>query len=146
MAQYYQNCPFTTPQQPHGEDHPDQRDDAPVVLEFDKLRETLLTDNMEEGWASELRRYLSTMQQDVTKDTDLVKWWQVSSQLQLDLHALTSIRTMHSCFQHSHGLRLMSCQLRLHLFRARGCSLAPNKLQLTDKHPWVPSFLKNLSF
>jgi hypothetical protein len=37
-------------------------DDAPILSEFDKLRETLLTDDMEEGWASELRRYLSTMQ------------------------------------------------------------------------------------
>jgi hypothetical protein len=46
-------------------------DDAPILSEFDKLRETLLTDDMEEGWASELRRYLSTMQQDVSKKTDL---------------------------------------------------------------------------
>jgi hypothetical protein len=140
MAQYYQNRPSTTTtttQQPHGEDHPDQRDDAPVVSEFDKLRETLRTDDLEEGWASELRRYFGTMQRDVSKDTDLVEWWQVlPSQLQLDLHVLTSsIRTTHSCFQHSHGLQLMSCQLRLHLFRVRGCSLAPNKLQLTDVHP-----------
>jgi hypothetical protein len=27
--------------------------------------------------ASELRRYLGTMQRDVTKDTDIVEWWQV---------------------------------------------------------------------
>ncbi|KIJ90585.1 hypothetical protein K443DRAFT_15091 [Laccaria amethystina LaAM-08-1] len=30
----------------------------------------------EEGWASELRCYLSTMQRDVTKKTNLVDWWQ----------------------------------------------------------------------
>ena len=30
--------------------------DAPVLSEFDKLRETLLTADAEEGWASELRR------------------------------------------------------------------------------------------
>ena len=52
--------------------------DAPVLSEFDKLRETLLTADAEEGWASELRRYTSTMQRDVTKHTDLVEWWQVS--------------------------------------------------------------------
>jgi hypothetical protein len=84
MAQYYRNHPSTTPQQPHGEDHPDLRDDAPVVSEFDKLRETLITDDMEEGWASELRRYLSTMQREVSKDTDLVEWWQVLSRLWLN--------------------------------------------------------------
>ena len=53
--------------------------DASVLSEFNKLRETLLTADAEEGWASELRRYTSTMQRDVTKHTDLVEWWQVSS-------------------------------------------------------------------
>lgn len=48
------------------------------VSEFDKHRETLLSDDAEEGWASELRRYLGTMQRDVKKDTDIVQWWQVS--------------------------------------------------------------------
>ena len=64
MAEYYCNCPSTpkAPQQPHGANHPDLMDDAPILSEFDKLRETLLTDDMEEGWASELRCYLSTMQ------------------------------------------------------------------------------------
>ena len=47
--------------------------------EFKKHRETLLSDDAKEGWAPELRRYLKTMQQDVKKDTDIVKWWQVSS-------------------------------------------------------------------
>ena len=47
--------------------------------EFDKHRETLLSDDAEEGWAPELRRYTKTMQRDVKKDTDIVKWWQVSS-------------------------------------------------------------------
>lgn len=53
--------------------------DAPVLSEFDKHRKQLLTDDTQEGWVSELRRYLSTMQGDVTKDTDLVEWWQVRS-------------------------------------------------------------------
>ena len=49
----------------------------PKMSEFDMLRETLMMDDAEEGWASELRRYLGTMQCDVKKDTDLVEWWQV---------------------------------------------------------------------
>ena len=52
--------------------------DAPVLSEFDKLCETLLTADAEEGWASELCHYMSTMQWDVTKHTDLIEWWQVS--------------------------------------------------------------------
>ena len=51
------------------------------MSEYDKLREKLLTDDAEEGWAAELHRYLKTMQRDVTQDTDLVEWWQVSSVL-----------------------------------------------------------------
>jgi hypothetical protein len=53
--------------------------DQPVISEFDKHRESLMTDDVEEGWASELRRYLGTMQRNVKKDTDLVEWWQVSN-------------------------------------------------------------------
>jgi len=52
--------------------------ETPTLSEFDKHRETLLSDDMEEGWASELRRYLSTMQREVTKQTDIIEWWQVS--------------------------------------------------------------------
>jgi hypothetical protein len=33
-----------------------------VLSKFDKLRETLLTDNAEEGWASKLHHYLNTME------------------------------------------------------------------------------------
>lgn len=32
---------------------------APVLSDFDKHREHLLTDDAQEGWASELRRYVS---------------------------------------------------------------------------------------
>ena len=35
---------------------------APVLSEFDKLHEMLLTANAEGGWASELCHYTSTMQ------------------------------------------------------------------------------------
>lgn len=49
-----------------------------TLSEFDKLRKTLLTDDADEGWAAELRRYLGTMQREVEKDTDIVEWWQVS--------------------------------------------------------------------
>ena len=29
------------------------------------------------GWAAELRQYLSDLPVDVTKDTDIVQWWNV---------------------------------------------------------------------
>ncbi len=49
------------------------------LSEYDKHREQLISDDVDEGWASELRRYFGTMQRDVKKDTDIVEWWQVSN-------------------------------------------------------------------
>ena len=49
-----------------------------VLSEYDKLHETLLTDDAEEGWTSKLRHYLYTMQRDVTTETALIEWWQIS--------------------------------------------------------------------
>jgi hypothetical protein len=79
MAQYYKTCPSVVVNL----QAPEQNDDPPstgvhILSEFDKHRMTLLSNDAEEGWASELRRYLSTMQWDVKKDTDIIDWWQVS--------------------------------------------------------------------
>jgi hypothetical protein len=69
MAEYYQNRTVV---------NVDVENAGEInATEFDKHRETLLMDDTQEGWASELRRYLGTMQRDVKKDTDLVEWWQV---------------------------------------------------------------------
>ena len=77
MAQYYATRPSVRPQRAPPTTV-NTNSDGHVLSEFDKLRETLLTDDAEEGWMAELRRYLGSMQRDVTKDTDLVIWWQVS--------------------------------------------------------------------
>ena len=74
MAEYYRNRPESTTV------NVDTDDNGEVDAEmsnFDKHRRTLLMDDTDEGWASELRRYLGTMQRDVKKDMDLVQWWQV---------------------------------------------------------------------
>jgi hypothetical protein len=76
MARYYRNRPSTIADRSAGNDVTAPTE-APTLSEFDKHRETLLSDDAEEGWASELRRYLGTMQRDVKKDTDIVEWWQV---------------------------------------------------------------------
>jgi hypothetical protein len=76
MAKYYNDRPRSTPGViPTTNDAEELQ--ASEMSEFDKHRITLLTADVEEGWASELRRYLDTMQRDVTKDADLVEWWQV---------------------------------------------------------------------
>ena len=75
MLQYYNDCPIAAPNVAvdlaPGE--------ARTLSEFDKHREMLLTEDAEDGWASELRRYLGTVERDVKKDIDIVEWWQVSN-------------------------------------------------------------------
>jgi hypothetical protein len=53
-------------------------DNPSLKSEYDRYRQTLIAKDDDEGWAAELRRYLNEMPADVTKDTDIVEWWQVS--------------------------------------------------------------------
>jgi hypothetical protein len=48
-----------------------------VQSDYDLHRQTLLTRDEDEGWQAELRRYLKDIPADVTKETDIVEWWQV---------------------------------------------------------------------
>jgi hypothetical protein len=71
MAEYYRTRPLAAPTiTPNS-------DPLVTVSEFDKHRELLLSDDVEEGWVPELRRYLETIHRDIKKDEDIVKWWQV---------------------------------------------------------------------
>jgi len=73
MAEYYSTRPSV-------KTNPIASDSDPTITvsEFDKHRESLLSNDVEEGWALELRCYLETMQRDIKKDADIVEWWQVS--------------------------------------------------------------------
>jgi hypothetical protein len=48
-----------------------------VLSDFDRFRLGRVTRDGEEGWQPELRRYLKELPADVSKDTDIVEWWQV---------------------------------------------------------------------
>jgi hypothetical protein len=73
MAEYYKTRPSVA-----STGTPTIASDSSITIsEFDKHRETLLSNDAEEGWASELRRYLGTMQRDIKKDSDILEWWQV---------------------------------------------------------------------
>jgi hypothetical protein len=75
MEQYWANRPKASMAQtiplPTGQDC--------QLSEFDRHRRSLIMQEEEEheGWAAELRRYLKAMPADVSKDTDIVEWWQV---------------------------------------------------------------------
>jgi hypothetical protein len=45
--------------------------------EYDRYRQSLLEVDEGEGWSLELRHYLKDRPVDITKDTDIVEWWQV---------------------------------------------------------------------
>jgi hypothetical protein len=73
MAEYYRSRPTVAPTSTTSDTNP-----SITVSEFDKHRESLLSNEVEEGWVPELRRYLETIQRDIKKDADIVEWWQVS--------------------------------------------------------------------
>jgi hypothetical protein len=45
----------------------------------------------DEGWQAELRRYLKDLPADVTKDTDIVKWWQVCDSMLCSTNQIITI-------------------------------------------------------
>jgi hypothetical protein len=50
-----------------------------ISSEYDRYRQGLVVIDDDEGWATELRRYLKERPANITKDTDIVLWWQVRS-------------------------------------------------------------------
>ena len=102
----------------------DCTEDPHTLSEYDKHRKTLISDDVVEGWASELRRYLHTMQLDVKKDTDIVEWWQVSKLTYLYLVVSYSKfhRTMLNFIRHLRELRLTFSHRKHHLCLVNGCS------------------------
>jgi hAT family C-terminal dimerisation region len=79
MEKYYEKRPRTDPAQPPLTpfDADGECTSAKVLSsEYDRYRQSLLETGDGEGWSSELRRYLNDRPGNVTKETDIVKWWQ----------------------------------------------------------------------
>ena len=78
MEKYY-SCRLrcsSTATVPENESSPDAKT---LLSEYDRYRQTLMDEEDDEGWASELQCYLKAHPVDVTKDTDIIQWWQVCS-------------------------------------------------------------------
>ena len=76
---YYKKWPRTKPVQPPPTQIDTDREYLPAKVlssEYDRYHQSLLQMGDCEGWSSELRCYLNNRPGDVTKDTDIVKWWQ----------------------------------------------------------------------
>ena len=83
MEQYWkpqQTKPTNLP----GADNILQPKNESILSEFDHHHLTLLSNQSkleDEGWQSEMCQYLKDLPADVTKDTDIVKWWQVRASI-----------------------------------------------------------------
>lgn len=74
---------------PHG--LPEANSDS-ILSDFDRHRLALLSSRGEdEGYQAELRRYLKDLPADVTKDTDIVKWWQVCDSMPCSTNQIITI-------------------------------------------------------
>jgi hypothetical protein len=79
MEVYYDLVPSDLATTTPTESAADDADQESDVDEFDAHRKLLLVQSIRrEEWRAELRRYLSDIPQDVTKETDIVEWWGVS--------------------------------------------------------------------
>ena len=78
MEKYWKTRPTAPPIVPTDPNDLAQPSHESLLSEFDRHRLALLSSQDEdEGWQSEMRQYLKDLPADVTKETDIVKWWQV---------------------------------------------------------------------
>jgi hypothetical protein len=119
-----------------------------VLSDFDRYRQSLVTKDDDEGWASEKRRYLKEMPADVTKDTDVVEWWQVRASLPyIEYFFVTDLinRIMLSYIQPSPVLPSTSYHARHHPSPASASFRQLNKLLMIDDHVWDQRGLRSYS-
>jgi hypothetical protein len=122
---------------------------ASVMSDFDRYRRSLVALEEDEGWESELWRYLKDMPADVTADTDIIHYWQVCSfnvfLLYLKFHITMTYRTITDSIPPSDVSHLTYSQF-LHLpFLANVFFLPPSQLQMIVVRDWVQKGSKNSS-
>ena len=76
MEQYWSNVPQTT-RAPAELSDGSLTENEVRLSDFDIHRRTLIMQEENEGWEAELRRYLKDMPANVSKETDIIEWWQV---------------------------------------------------------------------
>ena len=70
-------------------------DNNTLESEFDRHRRSMVTQNIGsggEGWATKLHRYLDNLPSDVTKDTNVIEWWAVSTNSLMFCMSLTIVQ------------------------------------------------------
>ena len=79
MEKYWKAYPAASPTPPAASTSSvAQPNKASILSEYNRHCLVLLSSqNEDEGWQPEMHRYLKDLLADVTKDTDIIKWWQV---------------------------------------------------------------------
>jgi hypothetical protein len=83
MERYYQKptAPPTIPNVTAPDPAPPRAKpkDDDALDDYDRARQKLVKETLcNEGWRTELSRYLADIPDDVTRDTDIIAWWGVS--------------------------------------------------------------------
>ena len=84
MERYWKARPVASPTASATSTNDVARPNSEVLIlsEFDRHCLALLSGQSEhEGWQLEMRRYLRELPANVTKDTDIVRWWQVCARV-----------------------------------------------------------------
>jgi hypothetical protein len=94
MEEYWNDCPHVpvaANSQPAAGTPLNIDSDDEINREYAQFQEMCASDGVEEGWAAELRRYLSNMPRDATKDMDVVQYWQVRISLSTQVLLITRL-------------------------------------------------------
>jgi hypothetical protein len=122
-----------------------------VQLKYDRHRDALMaqkdnSDNLDGGWQAELRRYLSDTTYGVTKETDIIEWWQVcilSFLSQQFAYPIVLIRTIANNIQPLHESLSTSFPCKRPPYLANACFRQVSKQLMIVVLVWVPKGLKS---
>ncbi|KAF8879022.1 hypothetical protein BD779DRAFT_1447242, partial [Infundibulicybe gibba] len=75
MEKYWMDCPWASPAP--SAPNTISNNGSPHISKYNRHCQELLEQDDTEGWSAELRWYLKAVPADVTKDMDIIEWWQV---------------------------------------------------------------------
>ena len=150
MEQYWKIRSHTPTHEPSAVQNPQGSSGVSntVLSDFDHYNQSLVTKNDNEGWASEKCHYLKEMPADVTKDTDVIEWWQVCAALSyIEYLFITDLinRIMLSYIKPLPILPLMSYPARHHLFPVSASFCQVNRSQMIGDRIWDQRGSRNFS-
>jgi hypothetical protein len=115
-----------------------------VQSEYDRHRSKMMAQDNNGGWEAELRRYLAH-NPEVTKETDIVEWWQVCSIFSFLSKQYSShhIRTIVKNTRHLPASLLISSPCKRPRCLANACFRQVSKPLMIAALVWVPRGSKN---